>query len=875
MISGPLVGLTSFDLVLIFMRQKITVRSKFSWLLLLSILSGAIVAGAETLRPPAVPLVTFDPYLSIWSEADKLTDKNTQHWTHREQSLASLIRIDGKTYRLMGAEPANVPAFTQVSLQVLPTRSIYEFEDAGVRVTLTFMTAALPHDLDVFSRPLSYLTWDVRSVDGGKHEISIYDSTSSELAVNEPSEPVEWTRVAAGKLTALRVGTQEQPVLGSAGDDHRINWGYAYAAALTKQSKSAIGANQTLLDGFVQNGSLPAIDDSQMPRAVNDNTPVLAFVFDLGPVGAKTEERQVMVAYDEIYAIKYFGKDLRPYWRRNGMEPAELLQAAATDYPSLLVRCEKFDRDLMADLTKVGGERYAQICALAYRECVAGCGLAADANKQPLFFTKENTSNGDIATVDVIYPMDPIWIFLSPTLAKATLVPILDYAASPHWKFPNAPHDLGTYPIVAGRDDGGEGMPVEESGNLLILCDAIAQAEGNADFVTPWWPQLTQWAKYLENYGLDPEEQLCTDDFMGHLAHNANLSVKAILGLAAYGDLCKMRGDIKSAGRYAQLAKLDAAHWMKVADDGDHSRLAFDKPGTWSQKYNLVWDRILGLNVFPPSVAQKEVAFYKTVMQRYGVPLDSRTHLTKTDWSVWTATLADNPADFELFISRIYDYLNQTSIRDPLMDSYETDRLGDGWGPRFYARPVVGGFFVKMLTDRAIWHKWASDDKMKASDWAPLPEPPKITVVVPAADKQPAIWSYTTAKPADGWTGQDFDDSSWKKGQSGFGTVGTPDAMIGTVWQTDDIWLRREVDLPVKNYDELQAWLHHDEDAEVYINGVLALKASGFITSYDCFPLTPQGKAALKPGKNLIALHCHQTTGGQYIDFGLVDVQTN
>ncbi len=247
-----------------------------------------------------------------------------------------------------------------------------------------------------------------------------------------------------------------------------------------------------------------------------------------------------------------------------------------------------------------------------------------------------------------------------------------------HWKFPNAPHDLGTYPIAHGPDDGGEGMPVEESGNMLILSDAVAQAEGNADFVTPWWPQLTQWAKYLEQYGLDPEEQLCTDDFMGHLAHNANLSVKAILGLAAFGDLCRMRGDTVNAEKYAKMAKADAAHWMTAAADGDHYRLAFDKPNTWSQKYNLVWDHILGLNVFPPSVAQMEVAHYKKVMQPYGVPLDSRTHLTKTDWSFWCATLADNQVDFEAIISPAYDYINQTTKRDPIADSYLTDNVKSG-----------------------------------------------------------------------------------------------------------------------------------------------------------------------------------------------------
>jgi len=851
--------------------KKLISRRLQLWLgLSLALVGTAGAVRAESLRPPAVPLVTFDPYLSIWSEADHLTDKNTQHWTHRDHPLASLIRIDGKAYRLMGAEPAEVPAFTQVSLQVLPTRSIYEFEEAGVHVTLTFMTAALPHDLEIFARPLSYLTWDVRSVDGASHQVSLYDSTSSLLVVNEKNESVVWSRIKAGKLTALRVGTDAQPILGSGGDDHRINWGYAYAAAPTRQSKSAIGANQALLNDFVQNGSLPAVDDTQAPRPASQDPAVLAFVFDLGAVGAKVEERQVIVAYDEIYAIKYFGKNLRPFWRRNGMTPEQLLQTASKDYSALRVRCETFDKDLMADMTTVGGERYAQVCALAYRECAAACGLAADDNKQPLYFTKENTSNGDIATVDVFFPMDPIWVFLSPTLAKASLVPILSYAASSHWKFPNAPHDLGTYPFARGTDDGGEGMPVEESGNMLILCDAIAQAEGNGNFVTPWWPQLTQWAKYLENYGLDPEEQLCTDDFMGHLAHNANLSVKAILGLAAYGDLCKMRGDTVNAARYADLAKVDAAHWVQVAADGDHYRLAFDKPGTWSQKYNLVWDQILGLNVFPPSVAKMEVAHYKNVMQRYGVPLDSRTHLTKTDWSIWSATLADNQADFESIISPAYDYINQTTTRDPIADSYETDNINSGG---MHARPVVGGFFIKMLTDRAIWTKWATGDRVPAADWAPLPKPPQITVILPAADRQPAQWSYTISKPAEGWTQTTFDDSAWQQGQSGFGTAGTPGAFIGTTWQTDDIWLRRVVDLPAGDYTAANAWLHHDEDAEVYINGVLALKVGGFISSYDVFPLTPEGNAALKPGKNLIAVHCHQTTGGQYVDLGLVNVK--
>jgi hypothetical protein len=821
-------------------------------------------------RPPAVPLVTSDPFLSIWSEADRLTDAPTRHWTRREHSLVSLIRVDDKSYRLMGNDPADVPALPQVGLEVQPTRTIYDFEDGHVHVTLTFMTPALPNDLEAIALPLSYINWTVRSVDEKSHAIALYDSTSWQLVVNNTSEKVEWARESAGNLTALRIGTQEQPVLGSCGDDHRINWGYAYMAAAANQAKAVVGAHHDLVGAFVARGELPAQDDTRMPRAVSDNQPVMAFVFDLGQVDAKPVTRQVIVAYDEVYAIKYFGQKLRPFWRRNGATPAQMLQQAAADYARLLKHCSEFDEQLMADARRVGGEKYARICALAYRECAAACGLAADANKQPLFFTKENTSNGDIATVDVFFPMAPQWILLSPTLAKASLVPILSYASSWHWKFPNAPHDLGTYPIARGTDDGGEGMPVEESGNMLILCDAIVQAEGNADFVTPWWPKLTQWAQYLEQYGLDPENQLCTDDFMGHLAHNANLSVKAILGLAAYGDLCRMRGDQANAQKYQNLAKADAAHWVKAAADGEHFRLAFDKPNTWSQKYNLVWDSILGLNIFPPEVAQKEVAHYKSVMQRYGVPLDSRTRLTKTDWSLWSATLADNQADFEALVSPIYDYLNETTARDPLADSYETDKVRSGG---MHARPVVGGLFIKMLADRAMWKKWSSADHTKVGNWAPLPEPPQVTEVVATSRQTPVNWRYTTEKPAEDWIQPQFDASGWKEGPAGFGTEGTPGSVVRTTWNTGDIWLRRALTLPEALGSNLQFYVYHDEDVEIYVNGILAATESGFTTGYVTLEMRPAAQALLKPGAKItLAVHCHQTAGGQGIDVGLANV---
>src|SRR4051812_31948379 len=142
-------------------------------------------AEAAPLRPPAVPLVVHDPLFSIWSQADRLTDRAPQHWTGRPHPLSSLIRVDGKAYRLMGDQPKDVTPLPQTKLTVWPTRTVYEFEGAGLHATLTFTTPSLPDDLAVLARPVTYLTWDVRSIDGANHAVTIYDSIGGQLAVND------------------------------------------------------------------------------------------------------------------------------------------------------------------------------------------------------------------------------------------------------------------------------------------------------------------------------------------------------------------------------------------------------------------------------------------------------------------------------------------------------------------------------------------------------------------------------------------------------------------------------------------------------------------------------------------------------------------
>jgi hypothetical protein len=261
---------------------------------------------------------------------------------------------------------------------------------------------------------------------------------------------------------------------------------------------------------------------------------------------------------------------------------------------------------------------------------------------------------------------------------KAQLQPVMDYARMDRWRFPFAPHDLGTYPQANGQVYGGgerteeNQMPVEESGNMLILLAALARVEGNADYTARYWPQVTKWAEYLSAKGLDPENQLSTDDFAGHLAHNANLSIKAILALGAYAQLAGMTGHAQDAARYRKIAEEFAGKWSGLAAEGDHYKLAFDKSGTWSQKYNLVWDQLLGLKLFPAEIARKEIAFYLTRQNQFGLPLDNRRDYTKLDWVVWTATMAGNPGDFEKIVAPAWQFANDSASRVPLTDWYDT-----------------------------------------------------------------------------------------------------------------------------------------------------------------------------------------------------------
>lgn len=671
------------------------------------------MSNATTARAPVTPLVVHDPFMSVWSWSDTATDSWPAHWTGKRNEMSGLLHVDGTAWRFMGGDDymaANAPAMTQTLREVTPLRTIYRFAAAGVELQLTFTSPMLPDDLELLGRPVSYVDIDVRSTDGRDHAVSVYYDWSANWSVGEAETELSWGRHRAGPVEALFVGAAEQRPLKRSGDEVQIEWGYLFVSSQPGVAvASAFGDSTTLRNGFLQTGTIADRDDVRAARPLRmpagSTHKVMAFAADLGEVGSAGKSWSQLVAYDQIWALSYFDRRLRPYWSRNGQSAIGLIEQAWSERESVLQRVAAFDAGLIADLEASGGEIYARLGILAFRQCLGAHILAEDFGGDLLHFSKEGSSNGSMGTVDLTYPGAPFFLHFKPELLEAQMRPVLAYAKSGRWPFPYAPHDVGHYPWANGQNYGGgdrtehDQMPVEESGNMLILAAALAQRTGSTALAEAFWTEFATWAQYLLDSGLDPENQLCTDDFAGHMPHNANLAIKAILGIGAFGQLCEKLGKMDEARHYLATAKAWATQWRELADDGAGYRLAFDQPGTWSQKYNLVWDRILGLDLFDQRIADTEMALYRGKLNAYGLPLDSRKAYTKLDWLVWSACLTGKQDDFNAILAPLADWLDTAPQRVPLSDWFETDTGKQPNGHGFWARSVVGGVFIKLMID--------------------------------------------------------------------------------------------------------------------------------------------------------------------------------
>lgn len=648
--------------------------------------------GAIT-RIPAFPLITHDPMFSVWSTGDVPTSEDTVHWTGIKKKLRGVITVDGVKYRFLGRPTCKTMPLT--ASRITPMSTEYTFCAAGVQLKVKFTSPLLLDDLDILSTPITYISYDVISVDGQIHDTSVEMWVFADLChcgEYEPQMRLEFFSDAP--LNYGCMGQMRQNILSGSGDQVTCDWGYLFLASEDEVDEAPERIDIMLRHRKQAKGDLHSL---------------------------------LLIGYDEIASINYFGRFLPSYHARNGKTITQALREFYDRRDEILTRCDRFDEHLLSEAHAKGGDDYALIISAAYRQTIAAHKLVADVDGTPLFISKENDSNGCAATVDISYPSVPLFLMYQPELVRAMLRPILKFARMPVWTYDFAPHDVGRYPILTGQVYGARQrakhqamgiahapyylypatvdayllhrqMPVEESADMLLMLAACGRADGDYTLANDNLDLLQQWCRYLLEFGDDPGEQLCTDDFAGHLARNVNLSAKAIMGIAAFSQILNALGNKQEAAEYFRKAEIMAKSWLSRSDAGGYTSLTFDGDG-WSMKYNLVWDRLLGFNLLPDDFYNREISSYLPRMERYGLPLDSRAPYSKTDWILWTAAMASNDV-FPEFVAPIAKYLRESDSRVPFSDYYDTET---GRYEKFIARSVQGGLFMPLLMDR--WTK--------------------------------------------------------------------------------------------------------------------------------------------------------------------------
>ena len=628
------------------------------------------------MRLPATPILNIDPYFSVWTEESVL--HNPVHWTGAPNTMNGRVFIDGTAYHFFGLKTADEQDMQVESVDIDAFSTVITYTNDAIRLTVQFTSPMLPDDLYYASRPVAYCKVSYEAADGNAHQVEVQFTVSEELVLNRKGEGRALAEKADVRgVTAIKMGNGNQKVLWRSGDDVRIDWGYFYL-------------------GIRGEGRV--------------NHTVLNDLYAVSVRGELHNDALFLFAYDDIDSIQYFGENLKAYWKKDGKTIEEAMTEAADEYDALVARCHAFSERLREEATQKGSEKYAELLLLSVRQIMAAHKLVVDTAGNNLYISKECFSNACAATVDVTYPSAPIFLHYNPELLKAMLRPVMHYADNAEWTFDFAPHDVGQYPLLNGQMYGvirrdGEApyigldcqMPVEECGNMIILFAAICDVDNDTAFVEPYLDKIEGWCNYLIRYGSDPENQLCTDDFAGHLAHNVNLSVKAIMGIAGYSRILERVGKTDRADALMKTAREYAASVVERAVNPDGSyRLAYDKVGTFSLKYNAIWDKLWGTNLFPQAFYDGELQRYKKELLPYGVPLDSRATYTKSDWLVWVASLADNKEDFNLLVDSLWLAYHTMHTRVPMTDWYFAD-IANMTG--FRHRTVQGGLFIKLLLD--------------------------------------------------------------------------------------------------------------------------------------------------------------------------------
>ena len=655
---------------------------------------------------PAYPLFVKDPYFSFWAQSETLNEKDVIFWTGTEKKLYGYVKVDGEVYSFLG-NAKNCKRAEQVSLSITAFTTDYTFKAGKAELTLSFVSPLPPDFFLLLSCPVCYMKYEVK----GPQNTEIIFAVDQNVCYNGEEKSVRGGSAKMSGYETAFFGLKRQLALSDDSDRFGADWGYWYLSG-----ERAYYSSLNSFEKYLSEGKEPEAEKNESHKVLFSSS--------------KAAKGKIMLGFDDTVSINYFGDFLKGYYLedRTIFDALEETFAKSEEIDAYLA---KFDKQLRESASRYG-EEYINILYASLRQSVGAHKLVKDRQGQPVFLSKECYSNGCIGTVDVSYPSMPLYVLYNPELVRAMLRPVFKFAKMPVWKYDFAPHDVGAYPNCCGQVYGlrdnctdkylgdmldiretqtrfpiwklpssadiysyESQMPVEESANILIMLAAAYKADGGLNIVNEEFGTLEKWTEYLVNFGLKPENQLCTDDFSGHLKNNLNLAIKAVVGIACFAELCKAVNYKDKYDKYRKIAESYAVEITEFCNKFSHSPLTWDAgEETYSLKYNLAFDKILGLNLFPESLRESEVEYYITKSNEYGIPLDGRAEFTKSDWLVWTACLTNSVEKSKKILSGIDKYLKESEDRLPFGDWYET-KTGRLIG--FRNRTVQGGCFILLL----------------------------------------------------------------------------------------------------------------------------------------------------------------------------------
>ncbi|KIL59835.1 hypothetical protein M378DRAFT_193746 [Amanita muscaria Koide BX008] len=665
----------------------------------------AISWTATPFNPPAIPLAVRTPYLSAWlpqGAGAALNDAWPTFWTGQILGWAGFVKVDGVPYSFLGSP--NVPvAFnkaTQKSFQFTASQSIFVLTAGPVDLTVTFLSPVEPNDLVQQSIPFSYMAVSVSPTDGSSHHVQIYSDISAEWVSGDNSLAANWS-TSVGSIVTHKVQLQQQSIFAEVNDHTQYGSAY-YSISNTGNTTYQTAADTVARAQFITSGYLSNSQDTNF-RPINNNWPVFALARDLGQVTVATQPVVFTIGHLRDPAIDYIieGGQMQQrsvYSLSKYPNADSMIAFFINDFENALSRARLFDAAIQRDAVAVSND-YADVVALSVRQALGALEITISKtsdgswnSSDVIVFLKEISSDGNVNTVDVIFPTWPILLYTNPALGKYLLEGLFRYQATGQYPNKWSVHDLGAhYPQASGHNDGkDEPMPVEESGNMIIMALSYAQKTGDSSHLRRYYALLDQWTQFLITDSLIPANQISTDDFAGPLANQTNLAIKGIVGIKAMSEIARIVGDSAKSSNYSTIAANYVQQWYSFASSStnDHLTLSYGNSSSWGLSYNLYGDKLLKLNLFPGSVYDMQTAWYKTVAQPYGVPLDTRHTYTKSDWEIWTAAIMTNTQVRDLFIGSVRKWAADGLSSEPFGDWYETT---NGQPEGFRARPVVGG----------------------------------------------------------------------------------------------------------------------------------------------------------------------------------------